>query len=231
MLSCLVTATAMAQSVVFTESFSTDTANWATAGVLQPGYQSSGGGDGGGYIESELLTFDGNFSSSFGGPATAVLFRARDEFDSSGDALFGDWVDQQYVGLSFSIRHNAPLPMQFFARIASSNNQNGASVANGQVVLPNVWTEVVLDASRGSGEIISFGAAAGQPDSYGFVFSNIGRVQISGFEPFGLTDSQSQADLLFELDNVQLHAVPEPTSLVLVACGLLLGACPFSRRR
>lgn len=229
---CLFALTsANAQNVVFTESFSSDTSGWATTNVQVPTYQPTGGADGDGYIESESLTFDGDFSSAFGGPATAVLFRARDEFDSSDGAFFGNWIDENFVGLSFSIRHNATRPLQFFGRFASPNNQFGASVANGQSVPPGQWVDVVLDASRGSSEIVSFGAAGGQPDPYAAIFGDIGRLQISGFQPFGLSPPELQADLLFELDNVQLLAVPEPATIGLVVCGALLIATRLGVRR
>ncbi len=224
---------AFAQTVAFTEGFSSGPANWATTNEnLLAGYQPTGGSDGGGYLESETLTFDGDFNSSFpGAPAFAVLFRARDDYDSSGDAFFGNWVEEEYVGLAFSIRHNATRPLSFFARIADPNNNPGASVSNGQMVTPGEWVDVVLDVSRGSDQIDNFGSAGSAPDPYGAVFDRIGRIQIAAIQPFGLTQPELDADLLFELDNVRLLAVPEPASAGLVVCGILFVAMRLGARR
>lgn len=223
-----------AQEVVFTETFENGTASWATGAFTAPGYQPSGGVDGTGYIQSPELTFDANFSSGFGGPASALLFRAQDEFDSSGDAFVGDWIDSKYVGFSIVVRHNAPVPVEFSARFASPNNRNGASTATGQLVPPNEWTEVLFDVSRGSDDIISFGAAGGEPDPYGTIFSNIGNIQISAFEPFGLTTEQTMVPLQFDLDSASLIAVPEPAAVSLLAIAFLVTVdrvvrCPIRR--
>lgn len=222
-----------AGEIVFTESFTGGPANWATGGENLAGHQPTGGADGGGFIDSSPdapITFAGSFASAFGSPANAVLFRANDDFNSSGGAFVGNWIDAGYTSFSFFVRHDSPLPVQFFARFASPNNQFGASVTNGQLVLPNQWTEVVLDVSRGSSDIISFGAAGGQPDPFAAVFSSIGNIQISAFRPFGLTDEQAQQPLLFALDEVSL-AVPEPASVAMVALGSLAGLVAWGRQR
>lgn len=210
--------------VAVVEDFNAGTADWFTGAFNTPGYQATGGADGGGYLESDSLTFDQDFVSPrpSQAPATATLFRGHDEFDASTDAFVGDWIDLGYTELSFFVRHNAPVPVQFFARLANGiTNSPGASVADvQQFVPPNQWTELVLDVSRGSEDIISFGGSSAT-DPYAAIFSNIGNVQINAFQPFILTDEQAMSPLLFEVDLVTV-SVPEPTTGFMACTALLL---------
>lgn len=204
--------------VAVEENFNAGTVNWFTGANNTPGYQATGGADGGGYLESNSLTFADNFASPpfSQAPPTATLFRGHEEFGSSSGAFVGNWIELGYTELSFFVRHNAPLPVQFSARLANGlTNSPGASVADlQQFVLPNEWTEVVLDVSRDSDDIISFGGATGA-GAYEQIFSNVGNIQIFANQPFGLTAEQTMLPLSFELDMVSV-SVPEPPALLLI---------------
>ncbi|WP_442482751.1 PEP-CTERM sorting domain-containing protein [Aeoliella sp. SH292] len=216
------------QPIAFTEDFATSTSQWATGTYGAPSYQAAGGPDGSGFIRNDSLTFN-NFTVGFGGTATAILFRGENSINSSNDAFVANWIDEGYTSFSYFFKHNAPVALELFTRFANSGNNRGASVTNGQLVQPGVWTEVVLDLNRGSSEIISYGSAGSLADPYGAVFGSahggtgIGNIQISVNRPAGLTPEQLAAPLMFELDKVSVH-VPEPSTIMLIGIGMLLVA-------
>ena len=105
--SSVVTADAVSP---FIESFDNDASNWRDLG---------GGADASwnpaGYISTSAAFADA-------GPFGLTLFRGQDAFDSSGDAFVGDWAAGGITHFSFDMRHNAAVPVNFFARFATPQN-------------------------------------------------------------------------------------------------------------
>lgn len=210
----IVSPTASAGELAFTETFDTGNANWAnSASDAFVTHVPTGGVGDSGYV-STVRTFAEIENG------TSVTFRGQDEFNSSGGAFEGNWIDLGYTGVSYAVRHNAPVPVSFSARVSRPDNFPGATaVIFGPPVLPNTWTTLDFDFSRGSPSIVTF-----EGSNYDTVFSNVGHVQVTVSVPAGF--EMSQAPVTFDLDNVSV-STPEPTSLVLLS---LFGLAAYSRR-
>jgi hypothetical protein len=191
------------------ESFETGAANWFDgSSVGEVDWVAAGGADGGGYVTD---TIDLPSSPP---PFGLTAFRAQDEFGSSGGIFEGDWAAAGVTELRFSVRHDAPAPIGFFARMASPNNFPAAVGVFFQPILPGEWTEVVIDVTEGSPQLVLAGS------TWSDVFSNIGHLQI-GFDPGDLGGFPVTVDL----DSVTV--VPAGGVLPLLLAGGILG----SRRR
>lgn len=217
-------AGSLGQTVVFTEEFTSGPANWAEGpapfGWLD--HVPSGGPDGGAYVTD---------TRSITGPGDYTLFRGHDAYDSSGDAFAGDWIDAGYSELSAYVRHSAPVPLTYFARLSTrttspfvSDNFPAALAIEFAPVPPGEWTRLSFDVSPGSPQLVSY-----EGSSYGQVFSDITNVQFGFSIPDGV--DVVAADVVFDLDKVSL-AVPEPASgamlamlLAAVAAGGVRGRC------
>lgn len=204
------TSIAGAAIVPYTETFTSNSANWFNGPGLAPvDWTASGGPDG-----SAFATTTVNFVSSQP-DAPAVLFRGQDEFNSSNGAFVGNWVTGGVTGFNASVRHDAGMPLNFFVRFAGPANFPGANNVFFIPVPSGVWTD--LSAALPNPNLIFEG-----PFSYGQVFGNIGHVQLGVSVPQGLAGVD--AAFSFDVDNVGI--VPEPTSLALLA----VGACALGRR-
>jgi hypothetical protein len=204
----------------FAEDFASDAANWRQSSFMDVlAHEPSGGlsGAGDGYVTTDR-TF-GQLSSGFGTP---IIFRAQSNVGSSGGAYAGNWVQDQVVRVEAWVRHNFSQPVDFGARFASSANTPGASF-NGSTAQPNEWTRLeflidpnnVFDAvTNPTGQIITFGGS-----DFAGVFDEIGNIQFTTSVPSGLSDTELQQTVTFDLDAVQIYAVPEPASLALALCG------------
>jgi hypothetical protein len=201
---------AAAATVPFTETFNANSANWFDSpGTTPLAWNVFGGPDGSPFASTNL-----NFVN-FAANDTPVLFRAQDEFGSSGGAFVGNWVTDGVNGFSASVRHDAGVPLNFFVRFAGPANFPGANNIFFIPVPSGTWTE--LTAALPNPNLVYEG-----PFTYNQVFSNIGHVQIGISVPQGLAGVD--APFSFDIDNV--HIVPEPTSLALLA----IGACVIGRR-
>jgi len=193
------------------ETFAADAANWAdNSGLALLTHVASGGPDGSGYAAT-------NFAFNMGGGAggdSVVLFRAQDEFNSSGNAFVGNWLADGITKLTVAVRHNAPEPLTYFARLSGPGNSPGATAIEFAPVVPNVWTELEFEISPASPQFVTF-----EGSDFGTVFSNVGHVQIGVSIPALLASDTTL--YTFGLDDVV--AVPEPASLALLATVAALG--------
>jgi len=112
------------------------------------------------------------------------------------------------------VRHNAPQPLNFFNRFTSPINFPGAFALHFDPVLPNVWTELILDLSPANPQFVTFEGA-----TFAEVFSEIGNVQFGVSVPDGLAGVNQE--FTFDLDQVSISAVPEPATLVLTGWACL----------
>lgn len=195
---------AEAGTVPFTEDFGQNSANWYSGAGLAPVDWSNVGGVNGGFATT---TF--NFAQSASN-ATPVLFRAHDEFNSSGGAFVGDWVTGAIDGFSFFVRHDAPTSLNFFTRFAGPANFPGAASVFMIPVAPNTWTQLSLT-------LPDAGMTFEGPFTYAQVFSSIGHVQI-GVSAQGVAGLDQS--IHFGLDKVSI--VPEPATLIMLGAGGLV---------
>lgn len=198
--------------IVATEDFA-DAANWLTGGFTALTEVGAGGPDNSSYVSLE---------AAFNNIGQGTIFRGHSGFGASGGAFAGNWIDERYVELSAFVRHNAPLPLSYFARLASPNNFPAAGVVSFAPVLPNTWTEVTFNVQRGNPAIVTF-----EGSDYDTVFSNIGNVQLAVSIPDGLENNPTTYK--FDLDQVSLAIIPEPTSVLLMASGMLAALCVRKR--
>ena len=212
---------AFATTVPFVEDFSSDVSNWRdgapTAMAVPLAFETTGGPDGSSYATTG---FSFENSAAMGTPA---IFRGQDGFDSSQDAFVGNWIADGVGTLTAQVRHNAPQPLTFFARIAKPANFPAGTAIQFAPVLPNTWTQLSFAIAPTNPQFVSF-----EGSNFGTVFSGIGNIQFGVSVPAGLAGTTPT--YTFDLDQVALTAaVPEPTSLFL-AFASLLGLVGFRYR-
>lgn len=210
-----VSISAMATEVPFTEDFDNDSANWFnSAGTAPLDFVPSGGPDGGSFAAG---TF--NFVSSAPND-TPAMFRAQDEFGSSGGAFEGDWITDGVTELSYWVRQDTGVPLTFFTRFAGPANTPGANSINFIPVPSGVWTQITVPIP--DPDFIFEG-----PFTFEDVFSNIGHLQPGIVVP----DDLAFLDETFTFGIDKVAIVPEPATCVLLASGVLAGAWRTRRRR
>ena len=206
-LACSTATVTVATTVPFTESFPADAANWRNdAGVSTATWTSNGGADGGGFI-SDAFSFANSVVND-----TPVLLRGQSDFNSSGNNFFGNWISDGVTEFRVQIKHDAPLPLNFFARFASPAAFPGAVGLGFAPILPNTWTELVIPINPANPQFISF-----EGTDFNTVFSNIGRIQVGVSVPAGLAGDPATYN--FSIDQVTI--TPEPASLALLALSVL----------
>jgi MYXO-CTERM domain-containing protein len=172
--------------------------------------------DGGGYAST-------NYAFNTGGGAggtSAVIFRAQDEFNSSGNAFVGDWIADKITKLSVQVRHNAPMPLSYFSRFSGPGNFPGATAIQFAPVMPNTWTTLTFNITPTSPQFVTF-----EGMDFTSVFKNIGHIQLGVSIPAALANDTT----LYKYDIDGVSAVPEPASIGLAA--LALGLLATYRRR
>lgn len=205
---------ASATTVPFTESFTDDAAGWRDAsGGASAVHVPAGGADLGGYITQSF-----NFVNSNTVDPPPVFVRAQSNFGSSGNSFFGNWLADGVTEFRVSVRHDAPVPVNFFSRFASPAAFPGAIAVAFTPVFPNTWTELVIPINAANPQFVSF-----EGSDFATVFSNIGRVQLGVNVPAALAGVDAAYD--FDFDVVSI--VPEPASIAL----LLIGSVLVIRRR
>ncbi len=176
-----------------TEDFDTGPADWRDGtgtGVLN--HVAAGGPDGGAYASG---TF--NFAGSSGG-ATPVIFRAQDEFGSSGGLFEGNWVSDGVMSFSVFVRHNASAALTFFVRFAGPFNYPGATAVDFASVQPDTWTRISFLIDPNNSQFIGF-----EGTDFNRVFSDIGHVQIGVNVPQALAGIESV--FTFDVDKATLE--------------------------
>lgn len=198
-------ASASAVVVPFVETFESSGAAWSSAAAFTPlAYSPAGGPDGSGF---------GSMSTPFTAftPfAQPLLFRGQSNFGSSGGAFVGDWIAANVTTFTLSVRHNAPEPLDFFARFAPPAGPGVVGLTAPQVQ-PNTWTTLSVSINPLNPSLIYEGTTFA-------AFSNIARTQVGILVPASLAGNTST--FTFDLDNVQI--TPAPGSAMLLALGGLV---------
>jgi hypothetical protein len=208
---------ASASTVPFTEDFA-NAAGWTNANNAAVTAVGSGGPDGGSYVSTSFDYF--GFTSPFGGGP--VIFRGQDENNASGLGLVGDWIAGGVDQVSIWVRQNTTETLTYFLRVASTFNFPGAVVNSTTLVAPNTWTLVTFDIDPSSALCFPEGTTCAA------ALADVDHVQFGTNAPAALT-TLDQAFTL-DLDKVSIRAVPEPTTLLLLASGLAALASQSRRR-
>jgi MYXO-CTERM domain-containing protein len=208
-----VSAPAFAAINPFTETFSSPAANWSSASTFTAlNYVGSGGPDGSGYGSASVTIT----SASSGTP---IVFRGQDNFNSSSGALFGPYPTAGITTLTYSVRHNAPVPVQFFGRFLGSGAFTGAAYTN-TFVQPNTWTTLSIPVSNYAD---ANWTAEGAPSLIPATFANLARIQFGYFADAGT--GANAGSYTFDIDNVSITPAPGAAAL------LGLGGLAVARRR
>ena len=200
-------ASTHAQVQTFTETFADGPANWFDpTGAAPLTWEADGGADGpgDGYVTTP-------FAFSEVPPLGSILARGQDEFNSSDNAFVGDWIDSQIEVFTFSIRHDAPAPVDVFVRFAQPDNSPGAIGISFAPIVPNTWTEVAIPIDPNSPNLINFGGS-----DFDTIFSDIGHIQIGINAPDGFENDPTLYN--FDFDSIGVVAIPAPGVLGLAAC-------------
>lgn len=197
-----------AVEVPFTEEFVADAADWReSAGVTSLSWAASGGPD-----DSSHSFGMFNFVDSAEGD-TPAMFRAHDEYGSSGGAFEGDWIADGVTEFSAMVMHNAGMPLSFFTRFASPDNFPGA-IGIGFVPVPSDrWTRISFAIDPNNPQFVTF-----EGSDFETVFGRIGHLQIGVTVPEALEGFDRE--FTFRIDRPAV--VPEPASFALLAVGAAL---------
>lgn len=195
----------------FTEDFGGGASGWTNfnnSGSLAA--VGAGGPDGGAYVSGSF-----NFVSQTAN-ATPVVVRGEGGF--SGGAFVGDWISAGVESLSVWVRHDAPVPLTYFSRMAQSPFP-GAIAVSFTPVAPNTWTQLQFGIDAANPQFINF-----EMSDFDTIFSNIGRVQFGVMVPSSLAG----VDQAFTFDYDKVSIVPAPAGLAVLG---LAGLAAARRRR
>ncbi len=206
---------AYAATVPFTETFDADHANWADGANMPLSWSAVGGADGGGHAFGSF-----NFENAQAS-ADLVVLRGSQSLGASGGAFIGDWIGDGVTGFSTYVRHDAAVPMTFFARFAAPFNFPAGVAINFAPIPPNQWTLIEIPISASNPQFVTF-----EGSTFESVFNSIGNVQIGVRTPEALAGVDT--NVTFGLDLVTI--VPEPATLGLLAMGAIVGLCGRRKR-
>lgn len=191
-------SSAFATTVPYTESFDADAANWREGtGAANAAWTSTGGADAGGYVSSTY-----NFVGDVPGN-TPIFLRGHDTYGSSGLAFVGDWLADGVTEFSAYVRHNAPVPLNYFVRFAKPSNFPAAIGVEFVPVFPNTWTRIDIAIYDGNPEFVNF-----ETSDFNTIFSGIGKLQLGVNVPGELAGADSTYTFDFDLISI----VPEPSA-------------------
>ena len=204
-----------------TEDFPVDSANWRDSTGL-PGsgalaFNAAGGPDGGSYASGTFAFADPNSAGD-----TVVLFRGQDEYGSSGGVFEGNWAADGIRKVTAQVRHDAPVPLNFFFRASGPFNFPGGVAVDFVPVLPNQWTEIDFTLNPGSPQFVSF-----EGMTWASIFNNVGHTQFGVSIPAALAGNPTT--YTFDIDKISVN-VPEPTTVSLAGLSMI-GLLGFRRRR
>jgi len=203
----------------FTENFTAGTANWRqNTSAVNVNFQAAGGPDGSSHATSPFAFVNATIPQ-------VALFRGHNNFDASGDAFVGDWLAANIVRLSAYVQHNAPQALDFFVRLATTNNSPAVSFTLPQPVPQGVWT--LLDFDIGFANPLHTNEGPPTQTFYNSVLSQVGNVQIGVIVPMSLATDAT----VYEYGLDQVAIVPEPASILLALGCVAFGLSRRRRRR
>jgi hypothetical protein len=195
-------APAQALIVPFTEDFTSGAANWLNGSSAAPTWSATGGVDGGGYISAPGAISAGGFGT--------IVFRGNGAADASGDAFVGDWITGGVSTFSAYISHDAPVALNFYARLDAGSGRAGSSVDFS--VAPGDWFQLNLPIANSPTSFQSYGAG-----TFATVFNGIQNVQIA----LSTTQDPSTAGQTYNVSLDRVATVPEPGTVALLAISAL----------
>jgi hypothetical protein len=213
-----VVAGAAVPAAPYLEDFTADSAQWASPAAFAT-HVIGGGPDLGNYVSVDRNATQITFGTS------VTVFTGLDSLDSSSDKFVGDWLAGGIKRFSAYVIHNAPQPLSFSTRFATSGNFPGTTTID-MLVQPNTWTLLSYDIDPSSVNVTLF--PEGPPSVFTQTFTDIGNIQMFFAVPPSMTGDMT--NYTFGLDKVTTSFVPEPASW-LFALGAALRGVGLRKRR
>ena len=188
--------------VPFTEDFSSGASNWLNGASAAPTWSATGGVDGGGHISAPGAISAGGFGT--------IVFRGNASADASGDAFVGDWVGGGVSAFSAYVSHDAPVALNFYARLDAGAGRAGSSIDFS--VAPGAWFQLNVPIVNSSTSFQSYGAG-----TFATVFNGIQNVQIA----LSSTQDPSTAGQTYNVSLDRVATVPEPKTISMLALATL----------
>ena len=188
--------------VPFTEDFSSGASNWLNGSSAAPTWSATGGVDGGGHISAPGAISAGGFGT--------IVFRGNASADASGDAFVGDWIGGGVSAFSAYVSHDAPVALNFYARLDAGAGRAGSSIDFS--VAPGAWFQLNVPIVNSSTSFQSYGAG-----TFATVFNGIQNVQIA----LSSTQDPSTAGQTYNVSLDRVATVPEPKTISMLALATL----------
>ena len=214
---------AQAARDLYIEDFTASAANWAnfnSSGTLT--HFASGGPDGGGYASGPR-----SFSGLPNGPTdVTVILRARPGgiWNSSNNEFSRNWAAEGISDVSAYVRHDAPVPLTYFLRVAAGVGSPGHVYTAGISVPSGQWTPISFNVLPTSPQLVS-----PENGTWETVFGgDVARhVQFGVFVPTGFSADATAFN--FAIDKVTI-STPEPASAALSVMALMGSTCLAGKR-
>ena len=188
--------------VPFTEDFTGGASNWLNGSSTAPTWSATGGVDGGGYISAPGAISAGGFGT--------IVFRGNGAADASGDAFVGDWITGGVSTFTAYVSHDAPVALNFYARLDAGSGRAGSSIDFSVPV--GTWFQLNIPIVNSPTSFQSYGAG-----TFATVFNGIQNVQIA----LSTTQDPSTAGQTYNVSLDRVATVPEPRTVALLAIGAL----------
>jgi hypothetical protein len=203
----LFTATPRATALIvpFTEDFTSGASNWLNGSSAAPTWSATGGVDDGGYISAPGAISAGGFGT--------IVFRGNAAADASGDAFVGNWLTGGVSTFSAFVRHDAPVALNFYARLDAGSGRAASSVDFSVPV--GSWFQLNIPITETSFQ--SYGAAGTGTAAFNSVFSGIQNVQIA----LSTSQDPGTAGQTYNVSLDRVAIVPEPHTLSMLTLAAL----------
>ena len=203
----LFTATPRATALIvpFTEGFTSGASNWLNGASAAPTWSATGGVDDGGYLSAPGAISAGGFGT--------IVFRGNAAADASGDAFVGNWLTGGVSTFSAFVRHDAPVALNFYARLDAGAGRAASSLDFSVPV--GGWFQLNIPITEASFQ--SYGAAGTGTAAFNSVFSGIQNVQIA----LSTSQDPGAAGQTYNVSLDRVALVPEPHTLSMLTLAAL----------
>ena len=202
---------ASALVVPFIEDFDSGNSNWFNGASASATWLSSGGVEGGSFIQAPGEITQAGFG--------AIVFRGNNAADASADAFVGNWITGGVTSFSAYVWHDALVNLNFFARLDAGAGRAGSSVDFS--VPSGEWFQLVVPIVDSPSSFQSFGAG-----TFSTVFTGIQNIQIV----LSTTQDPSVVGQTYSIGLDRVAVVPEPKAWSLLAAGFLFMGANWGRR-
>jgi hypothetical protein len=148
---------------------------------------------------------------------------------------FGGASQTRYISVGAQSAPTTTMDLTFFAPQAyfglywaAVDAQNSLELYSGNMLIGTITRSTIIGFTGNSGSYYG-NPNTGQNTSEPYVFLNISGTQATTFDRVRFVNNGTGTG--FETDNHTISAVPEPTSLVSVGLGVLVGFAGYGRRR